>query len=77
LVAACLYRARARDRSARRAPRVPQDAIWVVHASQTGFAMELADLTAAALRKGGVSVQRAALERLDETRLAGITRALF
>ncbi|WP_299346149.1 sulfite reductase subunit alpha [uncultured Pseudoxanthomonas sp.] len=77
LVAACLYRARARDRSARPAPRVPQDAIWVVHASQTGFAMELADLTAAALRKGGVSVQRAALERLDETRLAGITRALF
>lgn len=77
LVAGFVYRARARDRSARPALRVPQDAVWVVHASQTGFAMELADLTAVSLRKGGVSVQRAALERLDGARLPDIRRALF
>ena len=77
LVAGFLYRARIRDRSAQPTTLAVQDAIWVVHASQTGFAMELADMTAASLRHGGVAVQRAGLEHLDEARLLGITRAVF
>lgn len=77
LVAGFLYRGRIRDRSAQPTTLAVQDAIWVVHASQTGFAMELADMTATSLRHGGVAVQRAGLERLDEARLLGITRAVF
>lgn len=77
LVVAFLRRGRARERSAMPAVVAAQDAIWVVHASQTGFAMELADMTATSLRRGGVVVQRAALEHLDAARLQGIERVLF
>ena len=77
LVAAFLRRGRARDRSAKPAAVAARGAVWVVHASQTGFAMELADMTAAALRRGGVSVQRAGLEHLDAPRLQDIERAVF
>lgn len=76
LVVGFLFRARARDRITQ--PTATQhDAIWVVHASQTGFAMELADMTATSLRHGGVTVQRAGLEHLDAARLQDITRAVF
>lgn len=77
LVVAFLRRGRARERSATPAVVAAQDAIWVVHASQTGFAMELADMTATSLRRGGVVVQRAALEHLDAARLQGIERVLL
>lgn len=77
LVVAFLRRGRARERSAMPAVVATQDAIWIVHASQTGFAMELADMTATSLRRGGVVVQRAALEHLDAARLQGIERVLF
>lgn len=77
LVVAFLRRGRARERSATQAVVAAQDAIWVVHASQTGFAMELADMTATSLRRGGVVVQRAGLEHLDAARLQGIERVLF
>ncbi|MCH6483221.1 sulfite reductase subunit alpha [Pseudoxanthomonas sp. LH2527] len=77
LVAAFLRRGRARDRSAKPAAVAARGAVWVVHASQTGFAMELADMTAAALRRGGVTVQRAGLEHLDAPRLQDIERAVF
>jgi sulfite reductase (NADPH) flavoprotein alpha-component len=77
LVAAFVYRAHARDRATQPTALAAQDAVWVVHASQTGFAMELADMTAASLRHGGVTVQRAALEHLDAVRLQGIERAVF
>lgn len=77
LVVAFLRRGRARERSATPAVVAAQDAIWVVHASQTGFAMELADMTATSLRRGGVVVQRAGLEHLDAARLQGIERVLF
>ncbi len=72
-----LHRARVRDRAVQPAALAAQDAVWVVHASQTGFAMELADMTAASLRAGGVNVQRAGLEHLDAARLQGIARAVF
>ena len=77
LVAAFLRRGRARNRSAKPAAVAARGAVWVVHASQTGFAMELADMTAAALRRGGVSVERAGLEHLDAPRLQDIERAVF
>lgn len=77
LTAGWLWWAHRRDRAALPGTAVPQDATWVVHASQTGFAIELADLTAASLRKAGMQVQRCALEHLDRERLANIPRALF
>ena len=69
LVAGMLSRARKHDTSGQPVMLAGSDATWVVHASQTGFAMELADMTAASLRHGGVAVQRAGLERLDAARL--------
>jgi sulfite reductase (NADPH) flavoprotein alpha-component len=72
-----LHRARVRERAAQPSAHAAQDAVWVVHASQTGFALELADLTAASLRHSGVVVQRAGLEHLDAVRLKGMTRAVF
>lgn len=77
LVGAFLHRARARDRTSQPRAVATRDAMWVVHASQTGFAMELADMTAASLRRAGVAVQRAGLEHLDAARLQGIERAMF
>lgn len=77
LVAAFLHRARVREQATQPTALVEPDAVWVVHASQTGFAMELADMTAASLRHGGVTVQRAGLEHLDAARLQGIARVLF
>lgn len=59
LVAGILSRARKHDTSGQPVMLAGSDAMWVVHASQTGFAMELADMTAASLRHGGVAVQRA------------------
>ena len=77
LVAGILSRARKHDTSGQPVMLAGSDAMWVVHASQTGFAMELADMTAASLRHGGVAVQRAGLERLDAARLQTIARAVF
>lgn len=77
LVGIFVYRAHARDKAMRPTANATQDTTWVVHASQTGFAMELADMTATALRHGGVVVQRAGLEHLDAARLQGMVRAVF
>lgn len=77
LMATFLYRAHARDRASQPKALAAQDAVWVVHASQTGFAMELADMTATSLRHGGVTVQRAGLEHLRAARLRSIKRAVF
>lgn len=51
--------------------------ILVVHASQTGFATELAERTASALREGGVRVELRDLGGLGAADLARATRALF
>ena len=53
LVGGILARARKRDTSGQPVMLAGSDATWVVHASQTGFAMELADMTAASLRHCG------------------------
>jgi sulfite reductase (NADPH) flavoprotein alpha-component len=63
----------------RRRDGMPHDVggILVVHASQTGFATELAERTAAALREGGVRVDVRDLAGLGASDLAAATRALF
>lgn len=77
LTAGWLWWAHRRDRAVSPSDAVPHDATWIVHASQTGFSIELADLTAESLRKAGMQVQRCALEHLDGERLATIPQALF
>lgn len=51
--------------------------ILVVHASQTGFATELADRTAEALRAGGVAVDVRGMDELTPDVLGAAPRALF
>lgn len=51
--------------------------ILVVHASQTGFASELAGRTASLLRAGSVSVDSRDISSVTPALLAGATRALF
>lgn len=53
------------------------DAVLVAHASQTGFAEQLARQTAEALRGAGVPVHFAALGALDAAALTQACRALF
>jgi len=53
------------------------DAVLVAHASQTGFAEQLAERSAEALRGAGVPVRVAALGALDAQALARTRRALF
>ncbi|WP_232309579.1 flavodoxin domain-containing protein, partial [Luteibacter yeojuensis] len=63
----------------RRGDAQPHDAggVLVVHASQTGFATELAERTAAALHAGGVRVDLRDIATLTAADLAAATRALF
>jgi sulfite reductase (NADPH) flavoprotein alpha-component len=51
--------------------------ILVIHASQTGFASELAERTAGLLRAGGVAVDLSAIASLTPAVLTHATRALF
>ena len=74
--AALLWRPRAR------AEAVPTDAgnplaLLVVHASQTGFAQRLAEMSADSLRTSGVAVRLCAIDHLDAATLARTQRALF
>lgn len=57
----------------------PADAstLLVVHASQTGFAQRLAEMSADSLRASGIAVRLCAIDRLDAATLAGTQRALF
>ncbi|SEO68209.1 sulfite reductase (NADPH) flavoprotein alpha-component [Luteibacter sp. UNC138MFCol5.1] len=63
----------------RRTPDEPHDAggILVVHASQTGFATELATKTADELRAGGKPVDIRGIDAVTPAMLAQATRALF
>ena len=51
--------------------------LLVVHASQTGFAQRLAEMSADSLRGSGVAVRLCAIDRLDATMLSRAQRALF
>lgn len=66
--------------SVRRRPGVPAlgaDRVLVVHATQTGFAEELANRAAAALAATGRAVDVVPLARLDAASLAAASIALF
>lgn len=52
-------------------------ALWVLHASQTGTALALAQRSAEQLRAAGLAVRLAALAELSPAQLAGLPRALF
>ncbi|SEM30017.1 sulfite reductase (NADPH) flavoprotein alpha-component [Luteibacter sp. UNCMF331Sha3.1] len=63
-------------RGARHVTRDP-GGVLIVHASQTGFATELAAKTADELRAGGLAVDVRNIDALTPARLAEATRALF
>jgi sulfite reductase (NADPH) flavoprotein alpha-component len=71
-----LWRARA-PRTSTAAQRIEADTILVAHASQTGYAIELAMRTAQSLREGGLAVHVRALASLDLATLGRYRRALF
>lgn len=61
-----------------RPPSLPASgAIMVIHASQTGFATELAERTANSLRSAGRQVDLLSLSQVDEKRLLAVRQALF
>lgn len=74
--AALLWRPRSRDEAAPVQAGDPS-ALLVVHASQTGFAQRLAEMSAESLRASGVAVRLCAIDRLDAATLARTQRALF
>lgn len=51
--------------------------LLVIHASQTGFAAELAERTATSLKAGGLAVDVRSIETISPADLTGATRALF
>jgi sulfite reductase (NADPH) flavoprotein alpha-component len=51
--------------------------ILIVHASQTGFATELAGRTAQALQEGGLAVDLRAIDEVTPVMLARVARVLF
>jgi sulfite reductase (NADPH) flavoprotein alpha-component len=56
---------------------IGEDTLWVVHASQTGFATELATLSLTSLEHAGASVRLADLGRLTADHLVKARRVLF
>ncbi|MES2669055.1 MAG: sulfite reductase subunit alpha [Pseudomonadota bacterium] len=74
--AALLWRPRSRDDAAS-ADDENASTVLVVHASQTGFARRLAEMSADSLRASGVAVRLCAIERLDAATLINAQRALF
>jgi sulfite reductase (NADPH) flavoprotein alpha-component len=68
---------RARAPRATTATQVEANAILVAHASQTGYAIELAMRTSQSLREGGIQVDVRALASLELATLARYRRALF
>jgi sulfite reductase (NADPH) flavoprotein alpha-component len=74
--AALLWRTRSRDEAAPADAEDPST-LLVVHASQTGFAQRLAEMSADSLRASGVAVRLCAIDRLDAATLARTQRGLF
>ncbi|KFN49540.1 sulfite reductase subunit alpha [Arenimonas composti] len=64
-------------RRARRTAAVATDVMPVVHASQTGFALQLAERTAEALTRAGLPARPLAIADLDAATLAEHPRLLF
>ena len=70
-------RARAAARSARGQTSADRETVLMAWASQTGFAQQLAEHTASALRDAGVAVRTLPLHRVDAEALRTHRRALF
>ncbi len=76
--AALLWRPRSRgERDAVSADGENASTVLVVHASQTGFAQRLAEMSADSLRASGAAVRLCAIDRLNAATLARTDRALF
>jgi len=76
-VALCAAIAWPRLRARGMREHVRDDAFWVIHASQTGQAEQLAERTAQSLRDAGVAVRVEALGRVRASDLRVMRRALF
>lgn len=74
---ALLWRARTEPRDAESDVATEAASILVVHASQTGFAEQLARQTAVSLRGGGATVRLTSLAELDVESLARTQRLLI
>ncbi len=74
--AGLLWRPRSRNEAAS-TDAADASTLVVVHASQTGFAQRLAEMSADSLRGSGVAVRLCAIDRLDAATLARTQRALF
>ncbi len=72
-----LWRSRPRHADDERAPSSSQLPLLLAYASQTGFAQQIAERSAANLRDAGVPVQLRDLGKLDSAALAACERALF
>ena len=66
-----------RRHAMRRRPAGAGEGILVAYATQTGFAESLARHTVAGLAAAGQQAWVEAIDRIDGTRLSGLTRALF
>ncbi|SEL76763.1 sulfite reductase (NADPH) flavoprotein alpha-component [Pseudoxanthomonas sp. GM95] len=71
-----LWRARA-PRAETLTEQIDAETVLVAHASQTGYAIELALRTAQSLREGGIEVRVRSLASLDLATLAHYRRVLF
>ncbi|RZA28889.1 MAG: hypothetical protein EOP92_38465, partial [Lysobacteraceae bacterium] len=71
-----LRRRSTRDTAGEGAPPVGEP-LLVAYASQTGFAQQLAERSAEALRSAGLPVKLLALDEVDHGLLASTGRALF
>lgn len=69
-------RANLRDRAVATSV-IDDDTLWVVHASQTGFAAEVARLSLTSLERAGAAVQLVDLGRLTTDHLVKARRVLF
>ena len=76
-VALCAAIAWPRLRARRVRERVAGDALWIIHASQTGQAEQLAERSAQSLRDAGIAVRVEALGRVHADDLHAMRRALF
>ena len=76
-VALCAAIAWPRLRARRVRERVAGDALWIIHASQTGQAEQLAERSAQSLRDAGIAVRVEALGSVRADDLHAMRRALF